>query len=151
SRAYREAVPHYPLASADGPIYQAFTVGRVRFLLTDSRSARSAGTTPGGRDAAACAVGRVRSLLTDSRSARSAGSTLGARQRAWLEAELRSGRDRYALVDWVSSIPWIDAPDPGADPRGGFAAEGGGLADLVASAGIRNLLMVSGDAHMLAI
>jgi hypothetical protein len=121
SRAYREAVPHYPLATADGPIYQAFTVGRVRFLLTDSRSDRSAG------------------------------STLGARQRAWLEAELRSGRDRYALVVWVSSIPWIDAPDPGADTWGGFAAERRGLADLVASAGIRNLLMVSGDAHMLAI
>jgi hypothetical protein len=121
SRAYREAVPHYPLPSADGPIYQAFTVGRVRFLLTDARSARGPG------------------------------DLLGGRQEAWLEDELRSGRDRYALVVWVSTVPWIDAPDPGADTWGGYAEQRGRIADVVAGAGIRNLLMVSGDEHMLAI
>jgi hypothetical protein len=121
SRAYREAVPHYPLATGDGPIYQAFTVGRVRFLLTDARSARAPG------------------------------DLLGARQQAWLEGELRAGRDRYALMVWVSTVPWIDAADPDADTWGGYAAQRRRLADVVAGAGIRNLLMVSGDAHMLAI
>jgi hypothetical protein len=44
--AYQRYFPHYPLAAsnsnnpdnADLPIYQAFTMGRVRILLTDSRS-----------------------------------------------------------------------------------------------------------------
>ncbi len=41
-QAYREVVPHYPLVHAgDGPINQAFTIGRVRFVLTDNRSERS--------------------------------------------------------------------------------------------------------------
>ena len=39
--SYRHLTPHYELADrAEAPIYQAFTVGRVRFLLTDTRSAR---------------------------------------------------------------------------------------------------------------
>jgi hypothetical protein len=37
--AYKSFVPHYSLASPNGEaIYQAFTIGRVRILLTDSRS-----------------------------------------------------------------------------------------------------------------
>src|SRR5262249_53994277 len=45
--AYQQCVPHYPLVESAAmgasniPIYQAFTVGRVRFLLTDLRSERS--------------------------------------------------------------------------------------------------------------
>jgi PhoD-like phosphatase len=130
SRAYREAVPHYPLRpAADGPIYQAFTVGRVRFLLTDTRSARSPRNAPDD----------------DQKSA------LGPTQRAWLEAELLAGRDRYALMVWVSPIPWIEAPKAGIDGWGGFTTERRQLADLIATAGIRNLLVIGGDAHMLAI
>jgi len=43
--AYQEYMPHYPLASGTGnvPIYQAFTVGRVRFIMTDLRSTRKQG------------------------------------------------------------------------------------------------------------
>jgi PhoD-like phosphatase len=131
ARVYREAVPHYPLqgAAPDGPIFQAFTVGRVRFLLTDTRSARSPGGAP-----------------DDDRK-----SVLGPAQRAWLEAELRAGRDRYALLVWVSPVPWIEDADPGGDGWGAFGTERRRLADLIAAAGIRNLLMLSGDAHMLAI
>lgn len=129
-RAYREAVPHYPLAipGPNGPISQAFTIGRVRFLLTDNRSARSPGDVPADRR-----------------------TVLGARQRAWLEAELRAGRDRYALMVWVNPIPWIDEPAARKDSWGGFSTERGRLSDVIARAGIRSLLMVSGDAHMLAI
>jgi hypothetical protein len=130
SRAYREAVPHYPLpAGAGGPIFQAFTVGRVRFLLTDTRSARSPRNEP-----------------DDARK-----TALGIAQRDWLEAELRAGRDRYALMVWVNPIPWIDATRAGADGWGGFSTERHQIADLIAAAGIHNLLMLAGDAHMLAI
>ena len=40
--AYREVVPHHPLVRpGDSPIQQAFTIGRVRFVLTDNRSERT--------------------------------------------------------------------------------------------------------------
>jgi len=130
SRAYREAVPHYPLPpGADSPIYQAFTVGRVRFLLTDTRSARSPRKDP-----------------DDDRK-----TALGPAQRAWLQAELLAGRDRYALIVWVNPVPWIEAAKAGIDGWGGFTTERRQLAELIAAAGIRNLLVIGGDAHMLAI
>ena len=82
--AYRRYVPHYPLAGQPGtPINQAFTIGRVRFLLTDTRSDRS--PRLGAREA-------ERSML-------------GAGQRAWLERELLAARDHYALVVWVNPEP----------------------------------------------
>src|SRR5690606_27654729 len=42
-RAYREMIPHYPLAAGarNAPIHQAFSIGRVRFILTDLRSSRT--------------------------------------------------------------------------------------------------------------
>jgi len=45
-QAYQEYVPHYPLVAGSGnvPIYQAFTIGRVRFILADLRSLRATGT-----------------------------------------------------------------------------------------------------------
>jgi len=124
--AYGEIVPHYPLAGADSPIYQAFTIGRVRVLLTDTRSARDP----------------------------AAGTMLGAAQKAWLKSELRAGRDGYPVVLWVSSSPWIDAPGAAARLEGTWGAfpdERAELARFIADNDIRNLVMISGDAHMLAI
>ncbi|MGH8975165.1 MAG: alkaline phosphatase D family protein, partial [Acidimicrobiia bacterium] len=120
-RAYRQAVPHPPLpAGPGGAIYHAFTVGRVRVVVTDTRSERTADTM------------------------------LGAAQREWLLGELvRAGE--HALVIWVNPDPWIDAGRSGKDTWGGYAAERRQIADTIASRGIRNLVMVSGDAHMAAI
>ena len=43
-RAYREIIPHYPLAKGkEAPIYQAFSLANVRFILTDLRSQRDSG------------------------------------------------------------------------------------------------------------
>jgi len=40
--AYRQNFPHYPLPGTEsdgtGPVYQAFTYGRVRFILLDLRA-----------------------------------------------------------------------------------------------------------------
>jgi phosphodiesterase/alkaline phosphatase D-like protein len=125
-QAYHEIVPHYPLAGDDAPIYQAFTIGRVRVLLTDTRSARDP----------------------------AAGTVLGAQQKAWLKSELLAGRDAYPLVVWMNPSPWIAAPDVSARLEGtwgAFPAERAELARFIAAHHIRNLAMVSGDAHMLAI
>jgi hypothetical protein len=120
--AYRAYVPHHPLpAGPGGAIYQAFTAGRVRFILTDTRSERTAG------------------------------SILGARQLAWLERELVTASRDHALVVWVNPDPWVAPADPAADNWGGYPDERRRIADVIAGADIRNLVMLSGDAHMVAI
>lgn len=128
---YRQVVPHYDLAARDtpGPIYQAFTVGRVRFILTDVRSERSPASDQDGP-----------------------GKTmLGAEQLAWLKRELLAAKDRYPVIVWVNADPWIDAAGEGKDSWGGYASERQEVADFIAERNIRGLVMLSGDAHMLAI
>ena len=115
--AYRTAVPHYELVSA-GPIHQAFTIGRVRFILTDSRSARSADTM------------------------------LGEEQVGWLIDELVRASRTHGLVVWGNPIPWIGDT---SDGWGAFPEERRLIANAIAEAEVDNLIMVSGDAHMVAL
>ena len=123
--AYEDAVPHYPLGP--GGINQAFSVGRVRFILMDARSQR------------------VRREAT----------TLGVDQMAWLKDELLQANENHALIVLVSSVPWIADEDVGlltrADNWGGYPDERRDLADFLAENAINNLVMLAGDAHMLAI
>lgn len=122
---YRSRVPHYPLHSGPGgPVHQAFTVGDVRFVLTDTRAARDP------------ADAENRSLL-------------GEEQRRWLLREL-SRADDYGLVVLMTGVPWVDESDRGSDNWGGYARERRLIADTIARHDIDNLLMVGGDAHMLA-
>ncbi len=119
---YREYVPHYPLpGEGDAPIYQAFSVGRVRFILTDLRSERTAT------------------------------SMLGADQKKWLFDELLNSAKDHALLVWVSTVTWTGEPEPGSDRWAGYADERREIANFVKSHGIAGLCILSGDAHMLAI
>jgi energy-coupling factor transporter ATP-binding protein EcfA2 len=119
---YRDLVPHYQLAVPDeGPINQAFTIGRVRFVVTDSRSERTDDTM------------------------------LGERQLAWLLEELATASRTHGLVVWGNSVPWIGESTPGGDSWNGYAEERQVIADALAEAGVDNLIMISGDAHMVAI
>ncbi len=129
SRAYRQLVPHYLLPAGSGAIYQAFTVGRVRFLVTDSRSEKAPRTLDDG-------PGKT---------------VLGAEQKAWLKRQLLAAKDRYPLIVWASTFPWIAEPERGADHWGGYQAERLELARFIEANGIDRLVMLSGDAHMLAI
>lgn len=128
---YQLYVPHYPLPAGDGniPIYQAFTVGRVRILLTDTRSERS------------------RNSDFDDENK----TMLGDIQKAWLKNELLNANGTYPLIIWVNSVPWIDAPFVGNDTWAGFTSEREELANFVADNNIEGLLMISSDAHMIAI
>lgn len=130
-QTYRAYVPHYtlPAGEASAPIYQAFTIGRVRFLLTDLRSAR----TP--NDAVDVPTRTM----------------MGARQKQWFKDELAAARDRYPLIVWVSSVPWI-ANDSGAlDQWSGYPDERRDLATYIDSIGVADqLTIVAGDAHMVA-
>ncbi len=123
---YRELVPHHPLTldRGTGPVAQAFTLGRVRMLVADLRSQR----TPSGPG----------------------GTILGRAQREWLIREIRAARGRYPLVVLVSSVPWIGPARRGADGWAGYPAERREIADAVARSGV-SLVMLAGDAHMVAI
>lgn len=120
--AYRQAVPHYGVApSTEASIAQAFTVGRVRFVLTDTRSQRTDQTM------------------------------LGPAQLEWLTAELRSSARTHAVVVWVNPTPWISTGDAAGDDWSNYPVERQRIADAIAEADIDNLVMLSGDAHMVAI
>ncbi len=120
--AYRANVPSYDLAGDESPIYQRFDVGRVRFLLTDARSGRVPGET-----------------------------MLGGEQLAWFLDELVRAADEQAFVIWLNPVPWVAEASQDADDWGGFADERRAIADTIAANDIDQLLMVSGDAHMVAI
>jgi phosphodiesterase/alkaline phosphatase D-like protein len=131
--AYDETVPHYPLVrGANGApidLRQTFSVGRVRFVLTDVRSNR----TP--EDAA---DGPEKTML-------------GVSQRDWLLGELETAKDNHALIVWVNVVPWIAERGSGHG-WGGYDWERRFLADRIRSMGLVNRLVVlSGDAHMVAI
>jgi phosphodiesterase/alkaline phosphatase D-like protein len=142
-RVYRERVPHYPLpltavppgaapgTAPVGPVAHAFTVGRVRVLVTDTRSER-----------------------TPQRARGDAPTMLGPAQRQWLVDELRrAAAERVPLIFWANTVPWITKADPethhGWQP---YARERAEIAGTIAQLGLTDrLIMLSGDAHMAAI
>ena len=127
---YTEYVPHYALGAAgDVAISQAFTLGRVRFIMLDTRSARTPDAMPDGPDK----------------------TMIGSSQRAWLEQQLLEASGKYPLIVVVTSVPWIAAQTDAADNWSGFAYERAELANFIAENGIRSVALFGGDAHMLAI
>ncbi|HWR84323.1 MAG TPA: alkaline phosphatase D family protein [Candidatus Deferrimicrobium sp.] len=126
---YQEYVPHYPLAAGSGnvAIYCAFSVGRVRFIVCDSRSARSP----------ASAVDNAPKTM------------LGTTQKVWFKQELLEASKTHALIVWVNTLPWIGLS--GDDGWHLYTAERAELANFIRDNQIDNLCMISGDAHMLAI
>ncbi|MEM9561298.1 MAG: alkaline phosphatase D family protein [Actinomycetota bacterium] len=127
--AYRQYVPSYELAGPTTSIHQAFTIGRVRFVMTDARSERDPSGLPDDADK----------------------SMLGPDQKAWLKAELVRASSTHALVVWIQPVPWTGVAEVGGDSWGGYSTERRELADFLVDEGITNLVMVSGDAHMVAI
>lgn len=168
--AYDEYVPHYPLIAGgeEGPIYQTFSVGRTKFIITDLRSERDSVTN---RDDAAKSI-------------------MGAQQKAWFKQELLSARGKFPLIFWVSTVPWLGekgsnyykietnlfgyihhsqltntpaartnrnrggagaAPaDTGEDHWSVFATERREIADFIKANHIEGVAILHGDSHMLA-
>jgi hypothetical protein len=131
-QVYRAWVPHHPLVG-DGdsaPIGQSFVAGRVRVVMTDTRSDRSPPdeVAPPERD------------------------MLGPRQEAWFADELAAARAAGQVVLWASTSPWIGAANPTSDTWAGYDASRRRVADLIVAAGMQDrLVMVAGDAHMVAL
>ena len=128
-RNYRELVPHYPLSvttaeSAFGPTDQAFTVGRVRFILSDLRSERDPATH----------------------------RMMSAAQDKWLRAQFIAARGAGCpLIFWVSSVPW-NGPPSKDDRWQGYVAHRTEIADFIKANGLAGrVAILAGDAHMAAI
>lgn len=126
---YREYVPSYLDGGPQDPINQVFDVGDVRVIMTDSRSERSPSAQLDDEDK----------------------TMLGDRQLAWLETELLRAHRERALTIWVNPLPWIGAEAPGADDWSGYSTERARIAEFIDVNEIDRLVMVSGDAHMVAI
>jgi hypothetical protein len=126
---YKERVPHYPIGPGGGTIGQAFTIGRVRFIMTDLRSA---------------------SVSADQKESASK-TRLGTAQKAWFKQELINARDGgFPLIVWVCPDPWIGPAKLGEDSWGGHATERTEIANFIRDNRISNVCLLSGDMHGLA-
>lgn len=123
--AYDLYVPHYPLAESGNGIYQSFQIGRVLFLLTDCR-------------------------FNKTKKASASRTVLGPHQKQWLKDELLRGKE-LDLIVWANSFPWIGAENPSEDFWAAYAAERAELSQHLVDHDIRNVCMISADAHMVAI
>ncbi len=126
---YRKRVPHYPLAdvTANGHIGQAFTIGRVLFLVTDQRSASS------------------NRFNTDDASK----TILGAAQKAWFKDQIDNA-DGKAIV-WVCPRVWGADQTLGADHWGGFSTERTELVDYIHAEAPGRVAVLSADMHLMGI
>ena len=117
--SYQQAFPfHAPLPS-NNSMYHAFTIGTVRFVISDLRSERT-----------------EESMYSDE-------------QREWLFNEIAQA-EQYDFVIWVTTVPWIGEPEPGADNWMGQPADRRDLSNWISTvlASKQNLLALSADAHM---
>jgi len=123
---YRETVPHYPLAATRGAIYQSFDIGRARVILTDNHSERDSRRGP------------TRTIL-------------GKEQMDWFLDQLTDAAKTKALVIWGNADPWIAETGKTGDGWAPFCDDRRTIAKHIEAIGLVNrFLIVSGDAHMLA-
>jgi hypothetical protein len=133
--AYRTVYPHYPLPADDreeeatlpNPINHAFSVGRVRFVVLDTQTAR---TAPDAENP----------------------TLLGEWQWAWLQEELKTSADTHPLIFLVSSEPWhVRRGVTGTgDHWGYYPEERERIESWLAAEGIGNVVVISGNAGFLA-
>lgn len=94
-------------------------------------------------------VANVRIVITDLRSEARGDTVMSSKQLQFLLDELQD-HAHYDAIVWVSSRPWIEEETPGSDRWGGFSDQRKHIANFIASNNVDNLIMLSGDAHMLA-
>lgn len=120
-QAYREYVPHYPFGSGlmgeNSPIYQSFTIGRLRFILTDLRSEVTAN------------------------------QVMSSQQVTWFKNQCLEAKAAKQIICWVSSFGiTANNPDAwGGTPMA--MAQRNDLFNFFTKNGIENLFILSGDAH----
>ena len=127
---YRQLTPHYPLKGGDmTPIFQTFSVGRVRFILTDLYTASS----------------KVRTHDTKLKT------RLGAEQKKWFKEELLKANGSNASIIWISSLPWNGKKEAKKARWQSYATERTEIANFIKDNNIQGLSIISGDMHGSAI
>jgi hypothetical protein len=124
---YRMAMPHYSLHS-NVSMHQSFTISnRVRFVISDLRSE----------------LGKSQAISEE--------------QEDWLLNEFAQS-DKYDFVIWATSVPWIGVIDDDAgkdeliDAWWGHTEQRERISNFISNqAPKRNIMAISGDAHMLAL
>lgn len=120
-RTYREFVPHHPLA------FPADTMPIQHSFV----------------------LGRVRFILSDMRGTKTATQMMDSVQHAWLLHELVAAKLEGQLAVWVTSLSWNAIGY--TENWGSAPLERQWLSDLLKEHDIRDVLIICGDAHMLAI
>lgn len=108
-------------SGSGGVIWHAYTANRVRIVVTDLRS----------------------------ESSRKAKRLMSEAQEKFLLEEFSDWR-LYSAIVWVNSRPWISKEKQGSDTWGGYSEQRRRIANHIAKEAVGNLIVVSGDAHMLA-
>lgn len=130
SSAYRQFFPNYPPVLSTGGIYHAYTVGRVRFVVTDQRYYRDP---------------HAQSEATIPRT------VLGTVQKTWFKNEVATAAadPNCLFIVWVSSqVPYSDGTDPGIPAWNAYNTELRELWDhFKACEAAKKLVVVSGDIH----
>jgi len=112
--------PHYilPSDSSEKSIYHSFVIGRVKFIVSDLRSARTQN------------------------------SMMGNEQKIWFKNQVLSAVNDNQFLVWVSSVSFYGNQ---TDNWGGYTDERIEISNFFKSNNVTNLLILCGDAHMLAI
>lgn len=127
TQVYRERWPHYALGEGPGanPIYQTWKIGRIQFVMLDSRAERSPNSTPDNPS---------KTLLGDT-------------QIEWLRNVLETTTAKALVI--VNPSQWMGT---GIDTWASFTYERDRLIEMFQETGwINRMLMVSGDVHSLGI
>ena len=93
-------------------------------------------------------IGRVHFILTDERSSRGKPTMLGTIQKQWFKNQCLYARDHHLIIAWMSTVSF---GGDGPDNWGGFPAERTELSNFFRDSQIKNMFILSGDAHMVAI
>ncbi len=138
---YRQLVPHYDLNTENTrlegdhakdyplPIYQTWTAGRVKFIMTDLY-------TDGDIDTATDDINKTR---------------MWAMQKAWFKEELLKANGVYPSIIWISSFPWIGTETLGDNRWQSYTTERAELANFIKDNNIQGVSIISWDMHGSAI
>lgn len=142
--AYRHFVPHYPLmpqpgtdiippvappSSPNSPIAQAFSCGRVRFIILDERTTRDPVAAPDGPKK----------------------SMLGSAQLAWLKQQLLHAAPTHPLIFIGTAAAWHGTDAEASDDWSRYSHERAELATWIEANNLDGICFLSGNGGILAI
>ena len=120
--AYAKVVPYWEKPDAGGGIYQTFVIGRVRFIMTDLHSYK---TAVAGTD-------------------NSSKTMMGTVQKQWFKDIITNASE--PLIIWGNELPWNGPAVAGDDAWDGYTTERTELANFIVASG-KKVAIISGDAH----